>query len=185
MGIFNLLNKNPVIPRTDLVWATQAGKLKGTRDYLKKNRADLCVAWFAETHRAFSRGLNEENGMNIEIRMADSLRLYDLNNKTAVFLEHYPVFTKEENLLLNNKPAEVCFMNSLDDILFQIFRGNIAKMMAAMGLKEDEYIESGMVTGTIMKAQKKMERQVRQDFNARSAQEWMNSYGTYYRQHRH
>ncbi len=184
MGIFNLFNKDSITPRTDLVWLTSAAKLKGTLDYLAGNRTDLCVAWFEETRQAFNRTLNDQNRMNIEIRTAESLRLYDLNNKTAVFLEHYPVYTREADLLSSNKPAQVCFMNSLDDTLFQLFRGNIVKLMGSMGLQEDECIQSTMVSNTVIKAQKKLDKIIREDFHARSAAEWMDRYRTYYQQHK-
>jgi hypothetical protein len=183
MGIFSLFNKNSVVPRTDLVWITSAAKLKGTLDYLAKNSADLCVAWFEETHRVFNRYLIEENNIHIEIKMAESLRLYDLNNKTAVFLEHHPVYTKEAGLLSDNKPANVCFMNSLDDTIFQLFGGNIANLMRSMGLEDDQYIENSLVSTSVIKAQKKLEKNIREDFHARSGEEWMDRYRTYYQQH--
>jgi hypothetical protein len=183
MGIFSLFNKKPIVPRTDLVWLTSAAKCKGILDYLKKNRIDLCVAWFEETQRAFNRYLNEENHMNIEIKMAESLRLYDLNNKTAVFLEHYPLYTREANLLSDNKPENVCFMNSLDDTFFQLYRGNMTKLMQSMGLEEDQYIEDGLVSKAVIQAQKRLDKKIRDDFHARSAEEWMDRFRTYYQQH--
>jgi len=183
MGIFNLFNKEPAISRTDLIWINYAAKLNGTRDYLSKNKTDLCVAWFEETHRGFTRFLNEENHMNIGISMAGSLRLYDLGGKNAVFLEHYPLYKKEADLLSNYKPASVCFMNSLDDALFQIFGGNIAALMRGMGLGEEEYIENSMVTSSVIKAQKKVEKKIREDFYVRSGQEWIDRYRSYYQHH--
>ena len=184
MGKFNLFNKNSLVPRTDLVWLTSAEKLRGTRDYLAKNKTDLCVAWFEETHRLFNRYLNEENHINIEIKMVETLRLYDLNNKTAVFLEHYPGYNREENLLSDNKPAHVCFMSSLDDTFFQLFRGYMDKLVRNMGLEEGQCIEHRMVSNAVIKAQKGLDKQIPNDFNARSGEEWMNRFRTYYEQHK-
>jgi len=183
MGIFDVFNKISAVPRTDLVWITSAAKQKGAVDYLTKNRPDLCVAWFEQTQRTFNRHLNEENHLNIEIKLAGSMRLYDLNNKTAVFLEHYPVYSKEANLLSEYRPAHVCFLNSLDDPLFQLFGGNIASLMRGLGLGEDEYIENDMVRNAVMKAQKKLEKKFRDDFYARSGEEWMEMFRTYHQQH--
>ncbi len=182
MGIMDLFNRDAAIQRIDLVWLHRAAKLKGAVDYLAKNKTDLCVAWFEETQLIFNRFF-EENHINIPIRMADSLRLYDLNGKTAVFLEHYPVYSREANLLSTNKPAQVCFMNSLDDTFFRLFGGKIEKLMRAMGVGEDENIESPMISATVIRAQKKLEKKVRDDFHARSGEEWMERYRTYWQHH--
>jgi hypothetical protein len=180
MGIFDVFNKISAVPRTDLVWITSAAKQKGALDYLTKNRPDLCLAWFEQTQRTFNRHLNEENHMNIEIKLAGSMRLFDLNKKTAVFLEHYPVYSKEANLLSEYRPDHVCFLNSLDDSIFQLFGGNVASLMRGLGLGEDEYIENDMVGNAVMKAQKKLEKKFRDDFYARSGEEWMEMYRTYH-----
>ncbi len=180
MGIFNLFKKNTSVPRVDLVWLTSEAKLKGTLDYLKQNRTDLCVAWFVETQQAFNRHVNEENHMNIEIKMAESLRMYDLNNKSAVFLEHYPAYTREENLLATNRPSHICFMNSPEDTLFLLFEGKIRSIMQAMGVEQDQYIESDMVSSAVIKAQKKIEKRIPNDFNVRSSREWMDRFRAHY-----
>jgi hypothetical protein len=187
MGIFDLFKKNQVVPRIDFVWFSSAAKLNGTLDYLSKNRPDLCVAWFEETHRVFNRCFNEERHMNIEIKMAKYLRPHDLNNKNVVFLEHYPLYTREANLLSDNrynKPAYLCFMCSLDDTFFHLYRGSIEKIVRSLGLGEYDYIESRMVSNAVITAQKKLDKKIREDFNARSGEEWMEMYRTYYKQHR-
>lgn len=181
MGIFNLFKKNTSVPRIDLVWLASAAKYKGTLDHLKQNRTDLCVAWFEETQQAFNRYLNEENHLGIDIKMAESLSMYDLNNKNIVFLEHYPVYTREENLLSTYRPSHVCFMNSLEDTLFLLFKGKINTVMQAMGLEQDQYIESDMVSNAVIKAQKKLEKSIPSDFNVHSAKEWMDRYRSHYR----
>jgi hypothetical protein len=183
MGIFSL-SGNSAVQRTDLVWLTQAAKLKGTLDYLAKNRTDMCIAWFEETYRAYKQFVNEENQVTIEITLAESLAPYHLNDKNAVFLEHYPLYAKEANLLSEMKAANVCFMNSLDDAIFQLFGGNIAQMMRGMGLEEGQYIENKMVSSAVMRAQKKVEKNNRDVFYARSGSEWLEQYRTFSQQRR-
>jgi hypothetical protein len=60
--------------------------------------------------------------MNIE-SISRIHAVFDLNKKTAVFLEHYPVYSKEANLLSEYRPDRVCFLNSLDDPILQLFGG--------------------------------------------------------------
>lgn len=182
MGIFSLFSKTGSVPRTDLIWITAAAKLKGTPACLGNNRPDLCIAWFEETERTYNRILNEENQMNIGIKMAGSLRSFDCSGKTAVFLEHYPLYSREAALIEDYRPARVCFMNSLDDPLFQLFGGNIASLMRSLGLGEEEFIENDMVSNAVIKAQKKVEKRIRDDFYARSGQEWIETYRTYHGQ---
>lgn len=181
MGIFDLFKKTGPVPRTDLVWITAAAKLKWAPDYLTKDRPDLCIAWFEETRQAFNRRLNEDNRMNIEIQLAGSLGAFDCKGRTAFFLEHYPLYSREADLLVKCMPARVCFMNSLDDPLFQLFGGNIASLMRSLGLGEEEFVENDMVSNAVMKAQKKTEKKIRHDFHARSGREWIDAYRTYLR----
>lgn len=180
MGIFNLFSKNDVMPRTDLVWINQNAKIKGTLDYLSKDRADLCIAWFEETHSKFKHWLNDENHLNIEIKMAESLVPYHLDNKCVFFLEHNPVYSREANLLSEIKASRICFLNSLDDPLFQIFGDSIAQLMRSLEIAEDQYIEHKMVSKAIINAQKKVEKNIRDVFYARSGADWLKQYKLFY-----
>ncbi len=182
MRILELFNRDAAIPRIDLVWLNRAAKLKGAVNYLAQNRTDLCVAWFEETQLIFNRCF-EENHITIPIKMADSLGLYDLNKKITVFLEHYPLYSREAHVLSKNKPQSICFMNSLDDTFFRLFGGKIEKLMRAMGIGEDENIESPMISATVIRAQKKIEKKACDDFHARSGEEWMERYRTYCQHH--
>jgi len=181
MGIFSIFSKNSEAPRTDRVWMTSATKLKGCMDYLKENRPDLCIAWFEDTYKMFNRYLNEENNMNIEIRMAAPMHTHQLENRRVVFLEHYPLYKKEAHLLSEKNAAGICFMNALDNTIFQLFGGNIEKMMRGMGVEENDYIESGLVSKSIISAQKRLEKNVPNDFYARSGSEWLQNYSLQYR----
>jgi hypothetical protein len=180
MSIFSLFNQNAVVPRTDLVWINRDAKLKGTLDYLSKNRADLCVSWFEETQSRFKHWLNEENHLNIEIKMAEFLVPYHLDNKCVIFLEHNPVYSGEAKLLSEIKASQLCFLNSLDDPLFQIFGDSIAKLMRSLGIAEDQYIEHKMVSKAVINAQKKVEKNIRDIFYARSGAEWLQQYRIFY-----
>ncbi len=176
MGFFGLFNKNAYVARVDLLWLTPAVKLKGTLAYLDSTMTDLCVAWFEETYQAFTRYLNEEHRMNMDIRIADSITQNEIRNRKVVFLEHYPLYTKETKLISGCNPASIAFMNSLEDVLFCIFGGNMENVMRSLGLGENDFVENAMISKSIIRAQRRLEKGIRNEFNARSAAEWLSWY---------
>ena len=180
MSILSMFNINPAATRIDHVWLTDAAMMKGIIKHLSENKTDLCIAWFEDTREKFNRFLNTENHMNMQITMAESLTPQSLDNRIVVFLEHYPLHAKESALLSGKKAAKIFFMSSLEDVIFQLFGGNIAGMMRSMGLPEDEFIESGLVSSAITRAQKRLQKKVKNDFHARSGAEWMHWYKIQY-----
>ncbi len=175
MAFFDFFRSSEV-SRTDLVWQNMEAKRKGCLDFLKNNKFDLCIAWFEETLDLFKHFLNEENGLNIEIVLGKSLFPYSLEKKTVLFLEHYPLFSKEQNILSSKSIQRVCFMNSLDDAVLKIFGGNISQMMKTMGMSENECLEHKLISKSIIRAQKKLEKIVHRDYPSKSGDEWMNHY---------
>jgi hypothetical protein len=91
-------------------------------------------------------------------------------------LEHYPLFSKEENLLGKSKATKVWFINSLEDPILKIFSGNISKMMNTLGMDKDECIEHKLVSKSIINAQKRLEKGVWSDFFAKSGDDWVKQY---------
>ena len=182
MGIFNLFGKKSASPRTDIIWMTSKAMLNGCIKFLTENKPDMYIAWFEDTAEKFNRFLNEENNMNITIKIATSLQPYHLDNKKILILEHYPLYSKEDYLLTGNKPLKIYFINSLDDTIFQIFGGNIAQVMKSMGLEENDSIENSLLSKSIVNAQKRLEKKVPDDFYARTGEEWLYNYRTYFQQ---
>lgn len=180
MGIFSLFSRNSQAPCTDLVWLTPEAKLRGTLKYISENKPGLCIAWFDDTRDRFYRCLNEENNMNIDIKSGSFLQPYHLENKNVVFLEHYPLYTKEAALLSGSNAASISFMNSFDDPVLKIFGSNITDIMRRLGLEEDQAVESPLVSRAIINARKRIEKKVRNDFHARSGAEWLEKYRSEY-----
>ena len=176
MGLSDIFIRRPAAPRADLVWITRDAMLKCTLKFISGNKTDICVAWFDDTRERMHRFLNEENSVKIEIKSASSLQPYHLERKRVLFFEHYPLYTRESRLLSGCNAAGITFMSSFDDIILRMFGGNISGLMRRLGLEEDQYIESPMVSRAIIRAQKKLEKKVRDDFYVRSGEEWMNSY---------
>lgn len=179
MGLFSLLRGGGSVPRTDIVWQTGESKLRGFIDHLSKNRADLYIAWFEDTREMFAGSLPA----GTTITMAKSLQPYMLDSKHVVFLEHYPLYSRESVLLNGSRPLSVVFMNSLEDALFRLFAGNIAAVMKKLGMDENEQLESSLITGAIKNTQKRIDKKVRDDFYVRSGNEWVERYRTEYGKH--
>jgi hypothetical protein len=182
MGIFDFLTGKKAAPKTDIVWINREAMYKSCAGFISEYKPDIYIAWFNDTVENFNRLLNEEKGMNIQIKTGGALQPYHLDNKKILFLEHYPLYSKEIYLLTGNRPVKICFINSLDDVIFQLFGGNIASIMRGLGLDENEYIENTLVSKSIINAQKRLEKKVSNDFHARSAEEWLNNYRIYFQQ---
>jgi hypothetical protein len=172
MGLFDFFKKSPV-KRSDMVYQTREAKMAGCLQFIKYNKPDICIAWFDETFEQYNHLLNTENLLGIEIKMAKALFPYSLETKNVVFLEHYPLFSKEDNLLAGKKSGNVWFFSSFDDAVLKVFGSNISSVMKRMGMAEDECIEHPMISKSIINAQKKMESKSRYDFQAKSGDEWI------------
>ena len=63
---------------------------------------------------------------------------------------------------------------SLDDPLFKLFAGEwVEKVLRQLGMKEDEPIESSMVTRRVRAAQQKIEARATANHTPQSAEEWL------------
>lgn len=178
MGLFDIFKNNQLSPRSDLTWQTQEAKSKGCIDFLKKNKVDVCVAWFENTRDQFNRLINTQNNLNIQIALASTLFPFSLENKIVLFLEHYPLYSKEENLLGKSKATKIWFFNSLEDPIMRVFSGNISKLMSSLGMDKDECLEHKLISKSIAGAQKRMEKKVLIDFHAKSGEDWIKQFQT-------
>jgi hypothetical protein len=71
-------------------------------------------------------------------------------------------------------PCRVMQHASLDDALFKLFAGEwVEKVLRQLGMKEDEPIESSMVSRRVRAAQKKIEDQATSNHPAQSTEEWL------------
>jgi preprotein translocase subunit SecA len=99
-------------------------------------------------------------------------------NCSFLFVEHYPIFSKEEAVLnkidlLTDFKATICFYISLDEPLLQKFGSDSIKgLMQKLGLKDNECIEHSFVTKSISNAQQKIEKKASNDSEATSQDAW-------------
>jgi hypothetical protein len=174
MGLFNFSqSKNALSETKDLIWMSHQAKLAGCMKLLKELQDVVIIAWFSNTYDEFDQFINQQNGLGIEIQLARSIQTYQVSNKNLVILEHYPIRSKEKDLIENLNPSKVFILSSLDEPLFEQFGSErIIQIMKSLGMKEDEIIEHPMISKSIEQAQKKIEEKVSFEITTNSSKEW-------------
>jgi hypothetical protein len=174
MGFFDFLTGGKKGIRTrDLVWMSHTAKFNGLISLMGDNPGAVIITWFPDSLNDFRRFYKAKMGSDPQIKIASSVNPYMVTGKTVFFLEHYPVKTREENLMKDWNAAEVIVLNALDEPLFTQFGSDrIAGMLQKMGTKEDEIIEHSLISKSIVNAQGKIQSQIRNEYSADSAAEW-------------
>ena len=175
MGLFDLFSKKNSLPPTrDVTWISTEAKWKGATTLLKEKPDAIVIAWFPETLEFAKKILPENTPISIEVKLAKTLFTPSLIGKTIIFLEHFPMLSKEMALIENSNATEFIFLNALDEPIFQLFGGaNIQSVMEKMGLGKDEQIEHALISKSIQNIQKKIEGQLIVEHSANSQSDWI------------
>jgi hypothetical protein len=158
----------------DRAYVSTAAKMKACAELAKNEPGYLFICWFADTaaqFKAFFRQQGLDEGLVVE---AHHLHASKLLNKTPVFVEHYPLHSKEIELIKNWDAKNIVVYSALDEPLFKHFGSDkIIPVMKMLGMKEDEVIEHNMVTKSIIKGQEKIAGQVSLEQSSNSQGGWM------------
>jgi len=175
---FNLFGKKekdqPTGIFTDKTYMSTAAKMNACLDLAKKNPDTVFITWFPETTRKF-RSFFEQHGL-AENRIIEARQMHAalLTDKTAVFAEHYPLHSKETELIKNWTQDHFIVFSAMDEPLFKHFGSEkMIPLMKMLGMKEEESIEHSMVSKSIIKGQDKIAAQVSYESTANSQGEWM------------
>ncbi len=175
MGLFDFFTKKPApLPVQDLVWMHKAAKWKGCLKLMDENPDALLVSWFPAASAELLRTAEEHKITTLpEIKDANRIMTSMVENKTVIFLEHYPLRSKEETLMQDWKTKQVYFLNAMDEPLLAHAGGQqIIDLMKKMGMADDERIENSLVSSSIITVQKKLEKSVPFESTASSSEEW-------------
>lgn len=166
--LFNLFKKKePEAAFKDLVWMTNAGKLKGMVQLFNQYPNAIVAAWFPETIQQL-----EQLGGLRSIADARNLRQAQVSGKVLIIAEHYPLREKEEQLL-QMQATQVFVCSALDEPLLQHFGSDkILLLMQKMGMTDSENIEHPLIKQSIKRAQEKLSEKVLFDRTAASSAEW-------------
>ena len=90
-----------------------------------------------------------------------------------IFLEHYPLFKKEQELFRSLNSSSITVLSSLEDPLLIQFGGEkISTLMRTLGVDEAEAISHKMITSSLVNAQQKLDEKITTELLASSAEEW-------------
>ena len=175
---FNLFGKKekgqPQGVFTDKTYISTAAKMNACLDLAKKEPNAIFIAWFPETARKF-KAFYLQHGIP-ENRVIESRHVHMslMQDKTAVFIEHYPMHNKELELVQHWPQQQFMVFSAMDEPLFKHFGSEkMIPLMKMLGMKEEEAIEHIMVSRSITKGQDKIASQVVVEQSADSQQRWM------------
>jgi hypothetical protein len=173
MGLFDIFKKKITGPAMkDLVWMSKPHKLLGAVKLYEEHKDVVLIAWFNNTEVEFTK-LFQSKSMPPQIKMANQVSAVSVLDKTVIFLERYPLRSKEESRIADWKPKEIFVLNSIDDPLFRQFGGErIQHLMRQMGAQEHEMLENSMISKALENAQRKLDKKVVSESLANSADEW-------------
>jgi hypothetical protein len=158
----------------DRAYMSTAAKMKACSVLARENESVLFIAWFNDTAKQFKEYLKSDGLNENRIVEVTHLTTHQLLDHTPVFIEHYPIHTKEENFVSNWNIRNILVYSAMDEPLFKHFGSEkLIPLMKMMGMKESEVIEHSMVTKSIINGQKKIEEQVIIEQAAHSQAEWM------------
>jgi hypothetical protein len=176
--LFNLFGKkddgavNQVF--TDRAYVTETAKMNACAGLARKDPNHLFICWFPDTAIKFREFFRQQGLDETLITETHHLHISKLTNRVPVFVEHYPLHTKEIELIKNWDRKNIIVCSSLDEPLFKHFGSDkVIPMIKMLGMKEDEAIEHSMVSKSIIKGQEKIAGQVSMEQSANSQAEWM------------
>jgi hypothetical protein len=174
---FNLFGKKDTPPTPvflNKTYAHTSGKMKACVKLANENSSVIFIAWFSDTLHDFKAYFAEHGVDENRVKEYRSVNGSQLQNAVPVFVEHYPLLSKETELVATWPVKNITFYNALDEAVFEPFGGDkIIALMEKWGLKEDEAVEHAMISQSIINAQKKIAKKVTIEQTARSQKEWM------------
>lgn len=170
MGLFDFLKeKKGGQELKDLVWLNNEAKLKGFLQLQQLHPGALYVAWFEDTQKEYE----QISGHQISIKMAQGLLASMTKDKIVVFLEHYPLRSKEEMLVKYWNAKEIFVLSALDEPLFQYFGGgNVVQLLKKLGSSDHEMLTHPLIGKSIQNGQRKLDQKMVVESKANSAEEW-------------
>ena len=176
--LFNLFGKKEDNAETpvfvDRAYASTAAKMNACAELAKNEPDRLFICWFADTSVKFKEFFRQKGLDENMVTETHHLHGSKLQNKKPVFVEHYPLHTKELELIKHWDATNIIVYSALDEPLFKHFGSDkIIPLMKMMGMKEDEVIEHNLVSKSILKGQQKIAGLISLEQSANSQAEWM------------
>jgi hypothetical protein len=175
-GLFGKKERNSFHKKfTNVIYASDIAKQKGIVQFALANNDAIFIAWFTNTAASFRKQFLANNINEDRIVEAKSFSAAKYSTATIIFLEHFPLRAKEEELVQHCIQEEFIFYNALTEPIFQYFGGDrIIELMRKMGYKDDETIQHKMIDNSLLKTQQKIAERVQFESNTSASQsDWM------------
>ena len=174
-NFFSKKGKAPEAPHfVDRIYLSKAAKLNACLALVQQEPNTVFITWFTDTAGEFREFFAQHGLDEFHVREARSIHTAMLEHKNPVFAEHHPLHAKEIEMISNWSQKKIFVYTSLDEPLLMHFGSDqVITLMRTMGMKEDEVVESSMVTNAIGRAQKKIASKVSIEQSANSQAEWM------------
>jgi len=172
---FNLFKKKEATSSfIDKTFCSLDAKKRACVALARKDASVVFVAWFPDTASVFKELFVANQLTEDRIVEVRNLHGAKINHFRPVFLEHFPLSAKEDELVKNWEAKQIDVYNSLDEGLFKYFGGErMLALMQQMGMQEDEVIEHALISKSIRNAQDKIARQLILEQSAQSQTEWL------------
>ena len=173
--MFGFFKKSePEVKVVDKVVIDETAKFRVMLMQWQQDKNIAFVFWFNESLKQAESYFNSQPNEPVTLLISREAATPQLAGKKAVFAEHYPIRSKEEELYRKMNLKTVQVYSSLKEPLFKRFGADkIIQMMKQLGIKEDEIIEHTMVSKAIRNAQEKIEKKVMVDQPAQSQNDWL------------
>jgi hypothetical protein len=157
----------------DSIFMKEPAKWNACLEAYSKDASLICIAWFEETQQKLQAYLNDQHKNGPQIILYRQATGHLINNKTPVFIEHFPLHEKESILFTSLNLTEVRIFSSLDEPLFQYFGGNkIMEIMEKTGVTENESLQHPLITTALKNAQEKIAKKITIEQGAQSQSDW-------------
>ncbi len=158
----------------DRVYITSEAKMNACVQLAMEQPNTLFIAWFTDTTRKFKEFFIQKGVDENCVTEARVIHAAQLHTNTPVFIEHYPLHSKELALVENWQLNNMIVYSAMDEPLFKHFGSDkMIPLIKLLGMKENEAIEHSYVTQSIIKGQQKIAGKVIIEQSANSQADWM------------
>ena len=154
--MFSLFGNKSKIKPVDRIALTKKAKWENCLGLSTENTNIIFIAWFDETFNEFNDFVRETSLKKPEVILAKEVQFMRAQNAAFIFLEHYPLYSKDHTLFEKLQLEEVIIYTSLDEpLLLQAGSEKIRSIMHSLGMKENEVLEHKLISAAIKNLQQK------------------------------
>lgn len=167
MGLFDFLFNIKKYETIDYCYVNYHNKLKGIQKF-HQDHPEIPIYGF------FRKDIQQilEIYPDLKIHHIKTTLPYS-STKSGVFIDHYPTFNKEKEVIESMNLTKVYFFTSLDSAIFKLIKTeNITRILKSLNVKEEEVLSHSYISNAIKNIQKKNQSKIKTEWLADSTEEW-------------